>query len=205
MSIARLFISAVIAAVMSLSFALVVLAQSDVVPPESLIDKKVSKEYVIQPNDMLEITVYDEGDLTKVVRVSQDLYITYPLLGRVSVRDMDVSQLEAEIADRLKKDFVVNPQVNVFVKEFSGFYIYGQVQRPGCYPLQRDITTVEAIAMAGGLTSIASANDTKIMREENGEKRVIKVKVGHITKTGDRSKDIALKPGDVIVVPESFF
>lgn len=138
--------------------------------PEDLINKDVGKEYVVQPDDILEIAVYGEEDLTKIARVSQDGCITYPLLGRVFANGLTVSELEQKLTDLLEEDYLVNPQVGVFVKEFAGIYIYGQIEKPGCYPLGRDLTVFEAITLAGGFTSIAAANGTKVLRQENGEK-----------------------------------
>jgi polysaccharide export outer membrane protein len=247
-------------------------------------------EYTIYPNDLLEITVYEEPDLTKIVRVSQDGTITYPLLGNVKAAGLTVKQLEEKLKELLEADYLVNAQVSVFVKEHAkisvlgqvrepksyelkggltllgaialagGFTdqadpqrvkvirredgqektmlidtleitenadrtkdillkpddviiieeygritIFGQVVRPGAYPLKKNLTLLEAIALAGGFTSTADIDRTRIVRLENGKKRTIRVRVSDITKRGDKSKDIILKPNDTIIVPESFF
>jgi len=94
----------------------------------------------------------------------------------------------------------------LYIPKADYFYIIGQVQKPGSYPyLEKEITIVEAISQAGGFTPIASRNKTRIIRVENGVEKIITVKVDAITKSGKKAQDVLLQPGDVIVVPESFF
>ena len=94
----------------------------------------------------------------------------------------------------------------LYVSQAEHFYIIGQVKNPGSliYP-EKDITLVEAISMAGGFTKIAARNRTRIVRVENGEEKIIEVKVDAITKSGKKAFDVRILPGDVIIVPESFF
>jgi polysaccharide biosynthesis/export protein len=94
----------------------------------------------------------------------------------------------------------------IYIPKAEYFYIIGEVQNPGSYAyLEKKITLVEAISMAGGFTSIAGRNRTRIIREEDGAEKIIEVKVDAITKAGKKRQDIRIEPGDVIVVPESFF
>ncbi len=94
----------------------------------------------------------------------------------------------------------------LYIPKAKQFYLIGQVQRPGSFSyMNKDITLVEAISMAGGFTKIAARNRTRIVRMENGIEKIIVVKVDAITKSGKKGQDILLRPGDVIVVPESFF
>ncbi|MDD2390835.1 MAG: polysaccharide export protein [Desulfobacterales bacterium] len=94
----------------------------------------------------------------------------------------------------------------LFVPKAEHFYIIGQVQKPGSYLYQeKEITIVEAISMAGGFTQIAARNKTRIVRVENGEEKIIEIRVDEITRLGKKGQDILIEPGDVIVVPESFF
>jgi polysaccharide export outer membrane protein len=161
--------------------------------------------YVISTGDVLEITVYGEEDLTKVIRVSADGIISYPLVGEVRVMGLTPSQLEDELTYILGEDYLVNPQVNVFVKEFSSFSILGQVKNPGSYPLKGRVTVLDAIALAGGFTKIAAPNKTKIIRVEDSQEKTIGVRVNDVIKKPDQSKNILLRPNDTIIVPESFF
>jgi len=94
----------------------------------------------------------------------------------------------------------------LYIPKAEHFYIIGQVKRPGSYLYQeKDITLVEAISMAGGFTPIAGRNRTRIIRMEKGVEKIIHIKVDAITKAGKKLHDIKIVPGDVIVVPESFF
>ena len=94
----------------------------------------------------------------------------------------------------------------LYIPKAENVYIIGQVNNPGSYPyLQSDLTVVEVISKAGGFTPIAARNKTRIIRMENGEERIIEVRVDAITDAGKKGQDVRIMPGDVIVVPESFF
>ncbi|MDD5428456.1 MAG: polysaccharide export protein [Candidatus Omnitrophica bacterium] len=168
-------------------------------------DGDKGKEYYISEGDLLDINVYDEPDLTKTVRVSHEGTISYPLIGTVSVSGLTAEKLEVKIRDLLEKDYLVNPQVIVLIREYSKVYVMGQVRRPGAYELKAGMTAVEAIALAGGLTDIASPNGTKVIRKKDGKERVFNVPVSSILKGGDASKDVVLERNDTIAVPESLF
>jgi len=94
----------------------------------------------------------------------------------------------------------------LYIPKAENFYIIGQVQKPGSYPyLEKEITLVEAISKAGGFTQIAARNKTRIIRVEVGVEKIIEVQVDAITDSGKKAQDVLIMPGDVIVVPESFF
>jgi len=94
----------------------------------------------------------------------------------------------------------------LYIPKAENFYVIGQVQNPGSYPyLEKEVTIVEALIMAGGFTQIAARNKTRIIRLEDGMEKIIQVQVDAITGSGKKGMDVLIKPGDVIVVPESFF
>lgn len=167
------------------------------------------EEYTIEPEDVLLITVYGQPDLTSKVRVTAQGEITFPLVGNVKVVGITLAQLEKRLAGLLEKDYLVNPQVSVFIEEYhpKQVFVLGAVGKPGAYNLSKEkqTTVLEAIAMAGGFAKEADQDGTKVIRMENDKKLTIKIKVSDITKRGDKEKDIPLKPSDMIVVPESFF
>jgi len=163
------------------------------------------RDYKIGSADVLEITVYGEEDLTKEVRVSEAGHITYPLLGQVKVSGLTSSQIERSLTDKLGARFLVNPQVNVFVKAFSKVFVYGEVEKPGAFPLAGRVTVLEAITMAEGLTEVASSKNVKIIRSRGGQKETIRINLDDITKRGEKEKDIVLERDDVVVVSKSFF
>jgi len=107
--------------------------------------------------------------------------------------------------DQISNIYLADKDV-LFIPPVEHFYIIGQVNTPGAYPLPgKEITLVEAIGMAGGFTRIAARNKTRIIRVENGVEKIIQVKVDAITNAGKKIQDVLIQPGDVIVVPESFF
>ena len=107
--------------------------------------------------------------------------------------------------DQISNIFLVDKDV-LFIPTAEHFYIIGEVIRPGSYSIaDKEITLVEAISIAGGFTRVAARNRTRIIRVEDGVEKIIEVRVDVITKAGKKIQDIPIKPGDVIVIPESFF
>lgn len=166
-------------------------------------------EYRLQPSDVITITVHNQPDLTTKARVSIDGYISFPLLGKVKVEGLAVRELEQELKRLLEKDYLVTAEVIVFIDEYHPrqVSVIGEVQKPGKYdmPGEKDLTLMQAIAMAGGFTKHAYIDKTKVMRIEDGVKKTIMVNVNDITEKGEKDKDIVLKPEDIVFVPESFF
>ena len=107
----------------------------------------------------------------------------------------------------LEKDYIVNPQVSVFIEEYSTISVMGQINKPGSFEIKGRLSVVEAISMAGGFTKIASPNGVKVIRtNQDGSKETIQVKVNDIINNrGKESDDILLQAGDIVTVPESFF
>ena len=161
--------------------------------------------YEISVGDLLEINVYGEEELSKTVRVAPDGTIDLPLIEGCKVEDLTAREVEAKIAELLEKDYLVNPQVSVFIKEYAKIFVLGQVHKPGAYELHDGLTATGAIAMAGGATDIAADNSTKVIRTHEGKKQTFSVPVSSIWKSGDTSRDVVLEPGDTVAVPESFF
>lgn len=163
-------------------------------------------EYVVGPENVLQIDVYYGKDekLSQKLKVSSKGYITFPLLGEVEVAGLTVSELEKRLAFLLEKDYLVNPQVSVFVEQYSTVSIFGEVEKPGVYPIEGNLSVMELISKAEGFTKIASPNKVKIIRtNQDGTKEEIMVKVKNII--NKQESDVPLKAGDVIVVPESMF
>ncbi len=169
-----------------------------------------AQEYRLQPEDVLNITVHEQPDLTTKTRLSADGNITFPLLGTVHVAEMTPDEIEKKIAGLLEKDYLVNPQVLVYIEEYAPkqVSVIGCVNNPGKYDMlhEKETTVLEAIAMAGGFSKIADVNSTRILRiDEEGKEQTIMIRVKDITVRGEKEKDLPLKPNDVIFVPESFF
>lgn len=270
-------------------------------------------EYVLGPNDVLQIKVLKEENLDKTVTVSSDGFITYPLLGDLRVEGLSTGHVDAQITALLAQDYLVDPEVivevvkqrsqNVYImglvkqpgyheivgdqrllgtllssggpvsfdtearllrlpkgdmlgaesvdtispvvidlqrlfvegdqsqnvilrdgdvlmvaKKATGdvstdapeigpnqFYVVGSVANPGVYTYKQDDTVLDAVLRAGGFTEFASRNNTKVVRDANGKTRTFQVKMKDVMERGEMEKNVAIVPGDMIIVPESFF
>lgn len=189
---------------------------SSAVPPDESVAARVASamsgiaaEYRINPFDLLEITVYQEPDLTRSVRVSQDGSITFPLIGKVDIAGLSVMEAERRIAQLLEADYLVNPQVSIFIKEYHSkkVFIIGEVRNPGSFnvPQDKPLTVLEAVALAGGFTNVAASDDIRVIRVVDGTQKYLRVRASEITRGGDKSKDLVLVPNDIIFVPERLF
>lgn len=163
----------------------------------------VDKDYAIQAGDVLEISVWREKDLEKIVLVRPDGGINFPLVGDIMAAGKTIDQIQSELAAKLAK-FVPDPVVSVSVKQALGnkIYVIGKVNHPGEVVANRDMDVMQALSVAGGLTPFASANKIKILRrDEKGEIKSIPFKYSNVEKGKDLEQNIILRGGDVVVVP----
>jgi len=158
--------------------------------------------YIVQPGDVLTISVWKEKDLQGDVSVRPDGGLNFPLVGDIMASGKTVAELRKDIAAKLSK-FVPDPVVTVIVKQSLGYRIYviGKVNKPGDFPAGRDIDVMQALTMAGGPTPFASVNNIKILRRVNGELKAIPFRYSSVEKGEDLEQNIVLKGGDVVVVP----
>lgn len=164
-----------------------------------------NQNYQIGVGDLLQVEVYDEEDLTKEVRVLTDEMISFPLLGSIRAAGLTVTELEKEITRLLAEKYLVNPQVTVFVKEFSNVYVFGEVMEPGSFPIYGKMSVFEAITLAGGFTEIANRSKVKVIREKNGQEQTFVADMEILAKKGDTSQDIQLQANDRVIVTRGFF
>jgi protein involved in polysaccharide export with SLBB domain len=164
--------------------------------------------YALGPNDVLEIKVYQEDDLSSRLRVSPKGTIIFPLIGVVSVGGMSPQEAAETIRTKLAKDYLVNPQVTVTVFDYGKrrFAVLGEVQKAGTYdmPEREKITLLDAIAMAGGYTRIANPAKITLKRKEGGKETIVRLNAKTMAKD-DRVASFEILPGDVITVGESMF
>jgi len=156
--------------------------------------------YRVGPEDQLRISVWDNKELTLDLVVRPDGKISMPLLQDVVAEGLTAAQLAANIQEGLSA-YIVNPAVSVIVLQVNApkFYMIGYVARPGTYPLRGDISVLQALALAGGLTQFASPRSIKLIRASRGKQDVRKVNYYDILESGEGN--YLLKPGDTIVVP----
>lgn len=175
---------------------------------ENISQLQNSDAYLLQPGDLLEVTVFKEEDMSRVARINTNGTITFPLIGIVKVSDCSLAEAEKILTENLKRYFK-NPQVSILIKEYANntVYVLGQVKKPSSLkiPPEKNLTVLEAITSAGGFTEIANTSKVKVLRMENGKQKSIDVDISQITKQGKKSLDINLMSGDVVFVPQSMF
>lgn len=169
---------------------------------------RASASYTLQPGDLIEIQVFKEDDMTRTLRINGNGSVTFPLVGNVKLAGSTLEEAESNLANRLTA-YLRNPQVSMLVKEYGNksVYVLGQVKRPSSIeiPPEKPLTVLEAISSVGGFTDIANTSKVRVLRTTNGKQESIDVDVAQITKQGNKLLDIALKPGDVVFVPQSMF
>lgn len=157
---------------------------------------KAQSDYILGPEDVLEIIVWEHSDLKREMPISLEGRISFPLIGEVEAVGKTTQQLEKDIAKKLADGYIIHPQVSITVSEFRSqkFFIIGEVKSQGKYDLAPGTTVLMAISIGGGITEKAAPGRTKIRREENGKKKEFRVIM-----------DTLVQPNDTIIVPESFF
>jgi len=159
--------------------------------------------YIIGESDLLDIDVWKQKEITREVPVRPDGKISLPLVGQIQAAGLTPLQLQANITEKLKA-YISNPEVTVIVANplSHQFNIVGQVARPGTYPLSEAMTVLDGIAEAGGFRDFAKETKIYVLRPMPGGIRVrIPFNYKNVIKGKDLSQNVALKPGDTIVVP----
>ena len=156
--------------------------------------------YVIGPDDTLYISVWKEPDLTETLPVRADGKISMPLLNDVQAAGLTPMQLGAALTDKLKK-YVSDPHVTIVVTQMNSqrVYVTGEVLHPGAMNLTPNMTVLQALSSAG-FTQFANTKNIYVLRNEHGNEAKLPVNYKKLVK-GEGGQNIALKPGDTIVVP----
>jgi len=166
---------------------------------ETLADDQVGVD------DLFDVRVYGETELSGTYRVATDGTIDFPLAGRIPVAGLRTGEIQLRLTDRLKQGYLKDPQVTVLMKEWNSrkISVLGQVQKPGSVAYHPHMTIVDAIALAGGFTGIAAKNAVSLRREAGGKVESHIYRVADITE--GRSSNVMVLPGDVLVVEERLF
>lgn len=156
--------------------------------------------YVIGPDDTLYISVWKEPDLTETLPVRADGKISMPLLNDVQAAGLTPMQLGAALTDKLKK-YVSDPHVTIVVTQMNSqrVYVTGEVLHPGAMNLTPNMTVLQALS-AAGFTQFANTKGIYVLRNERGSETKLPVNYKKLIK-GEGGQNVALKPGDTIVVP----
>jgi polysaccharide export outer membrane protein len=158
--------------------------------------------YVIGPEDVLNVSVWKEPQITQVVPVRPDGKISLPLLNDVQAAGLTPMQLSTVITNRLKK-YLSDPQVTVIVTQINSqrYYIMGEVARAGTYPLLPNMTVLQALSGAGGFTPFAKLSDIYVLRIADGRQIKMPFNYKDVIKGQKADQNIILKAGDTIIVP----
>ena len=185
-------------------------SQSEVKPVTAMPapQDQAGADYLIGPGDTLEIFVWQSPDLSGPVVVRPDGRISTPL-----VEDMvAVGKTPANLATDLKTAlaaFIRSPEVSVIVSAALGtlsqVQVIGQVTTPSAVPYRAGLRVLDVLLQVGGLTEFAAPNRAILIRTENSREKKIKVHIGDLLDDGDLSQNLALQPGDVIVIPQTWF
>ena len=170
--------------------------------------KAVGNDYIIGPGDTLEVFVWRNPELTVTVPVRPDGKISTPLVENMVAIGKTPQQLARDLEGVLA-EYVRSPKVNIIVtgaaSAFSLVKVVGEVAHPQALPYREGMTVLDAILAVGGLGQFASGNRARIVRIENGQQTTIHVKLANLVNSGDVRENMPLKPGDVLVVPQSIF
>lgn len=166
----------------------------------------VPSDYTIGPGDTLQIFVWRNPELTVSVPVRPDGKISSPLVQDMVAVGKTPTTLARDI-EVVLAEFVRSPQVNVIVTTPAGLMsqvkVVGQIRSPQAYPYREGMRVLDLVLAAGGLTDYAAGNRSKIVRTEGGKTVELRVKLGSLVNKGDMKQNLALRPGDLLVVPES--
>jgi len=161
-----------------------------------------SPDYLIGTQDVINVNVWKEPELSQAVPVRPDGNISLPLIHDVRAEGQTPMQLAAHITARLKQ-YLAEPRVTVIVTQINSrrFYVLGQVARPGAFPLLPNMTVLQALSTAGGIREFANPSKIYVLRAENGAVRKFPFNYKDVISGKRVEQDIELKPSDTIVVP----
>jgi polysaccharide biosynthesis/export protein len=175
---------------------------------ETVVPAPVAANYLIGPGDTLHVYVFQNDELSVTVPVRPDGKISTPLVEDMVAVGKTPTQLARDIEQSLA-EYVKSPKVNIVVtvalSVYSQVRVIGQVLKPQSLPYRDGMTVLDAILAVGGLGQFAAGNRAHLVRTENGKETEIKLKLDSLVNSGDMKQNLALKPGDVLVVPESRF
>jgi polysaccharide biosynthesis/export protein len=176
--------------------------------PSQAATKAVGSDYIIGPGDTLQVFVWRNPELSVTVPVRPDGKISSPLVENMVAVGKTSPQLARDMEGVLS-EYVRSPKVNIIVTNaasaFSLVKVVGQVLHPQALPYREGMTVLDAVLAVGGLTQFASGNRARIVRVEKGQESIIRVKLADLVNSGEVRENVPLKPGDVLVVPQSLF
>ena len=165
--------------------------------------------YILSPTDQVAVEVFGEDDLRTSGRLNPEGNLSVPLLGSIHLAGLTLTQAVSKLTELYSRDYLINPKINVMLLSYvkRRFSILGQVNRPGSIEMpegsQEGIDLLEAIALAGGYTRIASPERITVRRQNASGDQIFKVNAKRFTK--GKGGSFLVEPGDTITVGESIF
>jgi len=178
--------------------------------PAPVASAEPGSEYVIGPGDILSIFVYEAPPLSVAdLPVRPDGRISVPLVADVMAAGKTPSQLGSEISTRLKK-YVNDPNVTVMVRSFQGpadrqVRVIGEATDPQAIPFRENMSVLDVMIATKGLTKFAAGNRAVILRHAGAKEERIPVHLSDLIKDGDISQNVMMRPGDTLIIPQSYF
>jgi polysaccharide export outer membrane protein len=159
-------------------------------------------DYMLQPGDQLDISVWREEELQREIIVRPDGKFSFPLTGEVVAVNRSVAEIQQEITEKLER-YIPEAVVTVTVTAVGGnrIYVIGQVREPGSFVMNPQINVLQALSLAGGTTAFASLNDIIVLRRSGGSQRILNFRYNDISRGRDLDQNILLEAGDVLIVP----
>jgi polysaccharide export outer membrane protein len=156
-----------------------------------------ASSYTLNTGDHVQVTVFEEPDLSVSAILDDTGAISYPLLGELQVRGLTARELESKITEGLRGRFLINPRVNVSIKEYRPYFVRGEVSSPGSFSFKPGLTVEKAVSMAGGFTSRASKSKFYIVSDDSVD--------GQEGSRRSATLSSRIRPGDVVHIEQSFF
>ena len=175
----------------------------------SATERPAAAPYRIGPGDTLRVFVWGNPGLSDEVPVRPDGRISVPLLEDVEAAGKTPTELARDIEGELSA-FVADPLVTVIVTDFVGpstqqVRVVGEAAEPQAIPYRSDMTLLDVMIAAGGLTEFAAGNRATLVRTTDGAAQEYRVRLDDLLRDGDISANVAMRPGDVVIIPETFF
>jgi len=168
---------------------------------------KVMPEYVLDVSDVIEVVVWRNEDLSRIIKIRPDGRISLPLAGEIKAGGLTPQQLSDVIAATLERKYILNPQVTVIVQKVDSktIMILGHVNKPGQYNISEKITALQAIAKAGGNAQFGHMESVVVVRNPYSMKPAIyNINLQEAINDGKFGNDMVLQPGDIVYVPKNF-
>ncbi len=178
-------------------------------PPAAVGEMASAPIYKIGPGDTLRIFVWGNPGLSDTVPVRPDGRVSIPLLEDLEVTNKTPTELAREIEQKLAV-YVQDPLVTVIVTDFVGPFtqqvrVVGAAAEPQAIPYRANMTTLDVMIAVGGLTEFAAGNRATLIRTEDNEQKQYRVRLDDLVKDGEISANVEMQPGDILIIPESFF